>query len=685
MKKKLFVGAIAIAIAGLLISSATGMLLSTQNIVADQEQNIQAYGNQDGIIAQFINDPSSFRTAEFVSHSDMQAAAALSMQTMDAQTVSMMSTPSRQTTLGAGSSYEKLREDIDLKQANPSVGDRQTFDQMMLAFEQKYDDGMIEEQLLGYIGTDNFVSFNLSNVIGFIDSDTQTFLKRTQPSMGYFGEVEDGGVVYDRWYTTFRPDPVVEHTGQTNLLWFDTTEDTITDLLNANVEGVYWDWSQHGFSDLTQPTLALTNVYSDAFWGVMVFGMQCSEPYLSPAYTYQTNDTGYASLLHWSLQAQPGPHRKGANDASIDMYDHAHVMMTWGAIWTTGAYCWMVHYNDMPEFNNNQASGWGDHTNQRWRYVTPSTVTYNSQIFVAMEAYNSSSDPTGSNREVLVIRHGDGDTGSLITDAIAGWYWEDGTLINPVIEHVQGETYVLTVMAVSNIDPDDSTVLIGVTYNGGYDWDGLYYLSNPDEPVLTTGLDVFQGGRPMDISKGGYKAIWSSFFDTGDPSDLVYLVDMIPLAVGLTGEATTVEGYDAPITAITVENLDTGAEIPGVGVDYNTYFSKILIGFDLWFDETLKVSVDTTEGSGDAQQLFDVIYYLNVLDIVVDDEYPPVPGDINGDGCVNLADLGILLAAWNSFPGDPNWNPDADIDGDGHVHLGDLGILLANWMQGWGC
>ena len=56
-----------------------------------------------------------------------------------------------------------------------------------------------------------------------------------------------------------------------------------------------------------------------------------------------------------------------------------------------------------------------------------------------------------------------------------------------------------------------------------------------------------------------------------------------------------------------------------------------------------------------------------------------MPGDADGDDDVDLSDLGILLAAWDSRPGDDNWYPGADFDGDGHVGHGDLGILLADW------
>ena len=56
---------------------------------------------------------------------------------------------------------------------------------------------------------------------------------------------------------------------------------------------------------------------------------------------------------------------------------------------------------------------------------------------------------------------------------------------------------------------------------------------------------------------------------------------------------------------------------------------------------------------------------------------PPdeVPGDLNGDGVVNAADLAILLGAWGpAVPGEP-----ADLNSDGEVNAADLAILLGAW------
>lgn len=51
-------------------------------------------------------------------------------------------------------------------------------------------------------------------------------------------------------------------------------------------------------------------------------------------------------------------------------------------------------------------------------------------------------------------------------------------------------------------------------------------------------------------------------------------------------------------------------------------------------------------------------------------------GDVDGDDEVSLLDLGALLPAFGTVPGDSGWNPNADLDGDGEVNLLDFGILV---------
>jgi len=62
------------------------------------------------------------------------------------------------------------------------------------------------------------------------------------------------------------------------------------------------------------------------------------------------------------------------------------------------------------------------------------------------------------------------------------------------------------------------------------------------------------------------------------------------------------------------------------------------------------------------------------------------PGDITGNGVVNGADLGLVLAAWGS---DGTDEPESDINADGIVNGADLGVVLATWglcftVPNWG-
>ena len=52
-------------------------------------------------------------------------------------------------------------------------------------------------------------------------------------------------------------------------------------------------------------------------------------------------------------------------------------------------------------------------------------------------------------------------------------------------------------------------------------------------------------------------------------------------------------------------------------------------------------------------------------------------GDLNGDGVVNAADLGLLVVAWG--PCGKGAPCPADLNEDGIVDAADLGFLFANW------
>ncbi|MFO0840481.1 MAG: M12 family metallo-peptidase [Phycisphaerae bacterium] len=84
---------------------------------------------------------------------------------------------------------------------------------------------------------------------------------------------------------------------------------------------------------------------------------------------------------------------------------------------------------------------------------------------------------------------------------------------------------------------------------------------------------------------------------------------------------------------------------------------------------TLRVQDSATQDTGNIRA-FSLIFSRQTCTPPVSN---PCPGDLNGDRTVNEADLGILLAAWQSGAG-------GDLNGDGQTNEADLGILLANWQ-----
>ena len=60
-----------------------------------------------------------------------------------------------------------------------------------------------------------------------------------------------------------------------------------------------------------------------------------------------------------------------------------------------------------------------------------------------------------------------------------------------------------------------------------------------------------------------------------------------------------------------------------------------------------------------------------------------IPGDINGDGIVDIADLTIVALAYGQFEGEPGYNPDADLNKDGIIDLTDISIVTMNYGESW--
>ena len=107
---------------------------------------------------------------------------------------------------------------------------------------------------------------------------------------------------------------------------------------------------------------------------------------------------------------------------------------------------------------------------------------------------------------------------------------------------------------------------------------------------------------------------------------------------------------------------------------------KLTASDGAWGDEFgISVAIDDNTIVVGAHQDNDNAIDAGSAYVFSSDPIPPPPrGDINGDGVVNVADLGILAGFWGMS------GTIADIDGDGVVGVADLGMMAHDWTGGGG-
>ena len=81
--------------------------------------------------------------------------------------------------------------------------------------------------------------------------------------------------------------------------------------------------------------------------------------------------------------------------------------------------------------------------------------------------------------------------------------------------------------------------------------------------------------------------------------------------------------------------------------------------------------IDLTSDGGAIVAIDDSTFGFLKLEPFLDPGDPSDPADLNDDGGVDAADVGLLLVAWNA--------PAGDINGDGTTDAVDLELLVAAW------
>jgi Dockerin type I domain len=56
-----------------------------------------------------------------------------------------------------------------------------------------------------------------------------------------------------------------------------------------------------------------------------------------------------------------------------------------------------------------------------------------------------------------------------------------------------------------------------------------------------------------------------------------------------------------------------------------------------------------------------------------------LPEDVNQDGKVDMKDISVAIAAFNTSPGSPRYNPNADVNNDSRIDMRDIVQIALNF------
>lgn len=219
----------------------------------------------------------------------------------------------------------------------------------------------------------------------------------------------------------------------------------------------------------------------------------------------------------------------------------------------------------------------------------------------------------------------------------------------------------------------------------------------PPVPVCLSALTAAYGDNPIDSTLGAAAA--QSVFTSAAQSTTATTLIHKPQWFKFTPTATGAFTFKSCLAGDT--KMALGTACPTIGATFGTLAynddapsclqaAGSTLNYGSWLDATNNGA--TCVGSGTCLPLTQNLvagttYYIcvggfgatNVVSGVLNISGPqgnPCPADLDGDGSVGGADLGLLLGAWGPCAGTPCLG---DLNLDGEVNGADLGLLLGQW------
>lgn len=176
------------------------------------------------------------------------------------------------------------------------------------------------------------------------------------------------------------------------------------------------------------------------------------------------------------------------------------------------------------------------------------------------------------------------------------------------------------------------------------------------------------------VDTGDTFSLHPDFAEVGSPTYVLQILDQGLVIATLPGQSGAIDGIAALPSAIGRLWIPT-TQTKGVNPQW-TDAQNFVLDQTTYVGDELRILVESREDVvdfvSDVQVLAGGFDSMTILDVTLAPPVSRCPSDLNGDGLVDGADLGVVLGGWGQTgPG--------DLNGDGTVDGADLGLLLGSW------
>jgi len=684
MKQKKYIVAItALVIAGLLITSATGIQTQKTTVTENSFEKIEknptvlttaslkefARSREVSNEVSMIRDTSSMAKS-VEKRTEKQTAVVPSVQ------LNPMSIPVSNSPLGERTDYPEI-----IRALHPGMG-HDGGSVLLLGFEYLYQNITFPEEDFGpaviYQGS-NDLGGNWSSGLYYIDPTTEEPLDLTYPSVHYKG-IDPGTM--ENWFSGTVVAPTL-YDGDGFLL------EVIGDVtVNTSYSLYRWPWSNYGWYDSTMAENAPGHYPGQEWcWGFNT--IVASTTYTTPPLIkghfiqYPYNNSGWNTISWYSGI-------EGAMSCDNDIDSNSNWVPETGPVYYAG-YAVADPFNDtqgqhdlgIREFDWEQTCVWDNAGafDQYWvwsmntTYMNiehPSVDAEDGNLNIVTELRNASHP----NQDTMMAfwHTNDGEASNI--DIVAIWFvntTEGGKILSPDIMQIEGNTYMCTMFY-------NGSMYAAFSFDGGETWDGLYLWSGDDI--------VIEDYRYSDLADRCSFVIWE--YDNSQGLDDIISLHYTLNTVKLDGYCFDAWGVPVDPVDVRVSNTnETNFFRRTPTITGNYYNMVLLLGFDVWTDPEaapfrIYARDPATHYKGVTDHDFTEINIVNTINITVN----KLSGDCYYDAncCVNLQDLAKLLGSYGvSSPSsdydDSNEAFECDYEWDGDVDLSDLADLLGHYGQ----